>query len=86
MTTATQQMNIPTWKEVVGNALLVEYELKFDVNFSQRKHIYFITLLCVCAYRNDKKHIEQKFANFLYDVFLHNAMMFIFLHNISSRS
>lgn len=49
MTTATKQMNIPTWKEVVGNALLVEYELKFDVNFSQRKHIYFIILLCVCV-------------------------------------
>lgn len=50
MTTASQQLNIPTWKEVIGNALLVEYELKFDVNFSQRKHIYFITLtLCVCV-------------------------------------
>lgn len=54
MTTASQQVNIPTWKEVIGNALLVEYELKFDVNFSQRKHIYFI-ILCVCACRNDKK-------------------------------
>lgn len=42
MTTATQQANIPTWKEVIGNSLLVEYELKFDVNFSQRKHILFL--------------------------------------------
>lgn len=49
MTTATQQVNIPTWKEVIGNALLVEYELKFDVNFSQRKHIRFITCACVCV-------------------------------------
>lgn len=38
MITATQQKNIPTWKEVIGEGLLVEYEFKFDVNFSQRKH------------------------------------------------
>lgn len=57
MTMATQQVNIPTWKEVIGNALLVEYELKFDVNFSQRKHIHFITQ-CVCV-RRDKKYLAK---------------------------
>lgn len=41
MTTATQQIKVPTWKEVIGNSLLIEYELKFDVNFSDRKHILF---------------------------------------------
>lgn len=75
MTTATQQVNIPTWKEVIGNALLVEYELKFDVNFSQRKHIYFIALTCACVLvkfsaQVDKKHIELKFAIFRFMVSL----------------
>lgn len=70
MTTASQQLNIPTWKEVIGNALLVEYELKFDVNFSQRKHIYFITLRVCVRTILMKKHIELKFAHFLYDVSL----------------
>lgn len=42
MTTATQQIKVPTWKEVIGNSLLIEYELKFEVNFSDRKHIFFI--------------------------------------------
>lgn len=44
MTTASQQQRVPTWREIVGSSLLVEYELKFDVNFSQRKHFYFITV------------------------------------------
>jgi hypothetical protein len=43
MTIASQQQKVPTWREIVGSALLIEYELKFDVNFSQRKHFYFIT-------------------------------------------
>ena len=42
MTTATNQNKIPTWKEVIGDGLLIEYELKFDVDFSQRKHIFFV--------------------------------------------
>jgi hypothetical protein len=42
MTTATQQAKIPTWKEVIGNSLLIEFELKFDVNFSHRKQKFFI--------------------------------------------
>lgn len=58
MTTATQQVNIPTWKEIIGNALLVEYELKFDVNFSQRKHINFI-ILCLCAWC-DKNYLHSR--------------------------
>ncbi|KAL7022048.1 hypothetical protein ACKWTF_012111 [Chironomus riparius] len=36
MTTASQQQKVPTWREIVGSSLLVEYELKFDVNFSQQ--------------------------------------------------
>lgn len=42
MTTATNQNKIPTWKEVIGDGLLIEYELKFDVDFSQRKHICLV--------------------------------------------
>lgn len=42
MITATQQKNIPTWKEVIGDGLLVEFEFKFEVNFSQRKHIFVL--------------------------------------------
>lgn len=44
MTTASQQVRVPTWREIVGSSLLIEYELKFDVNFSQRKHIFPILL------------------------------------------
>lgn len=42
MTTASQQQKVPTWREIIGSSLLVEYELKFDVNFSQRKHIFIL--------------------------------------------
>lgn len=57
MTTATQQANIPTWKEVIGNALLIEYELKFDVNFSQRKH--YLGLAMVFYYTTQMCHTEK---------------------------
>lgn len=67
MTTASQQINIPTWKEVIGNALLVEYELKFDVNFSQRKHIlfYYISFppsgsVCLCLERKSVSLMIKK--------------------------
>lgn len=60
MTTATQQTNIPTWKEVIGNSLLIEYELKFDVNFSQRKHILdFIFFLAALFYYTTQNGIEK---------------------------
>lgn len=52
MTTASQQIRVPTWREIVGSALLVEYELKFDVNFSQRKH------LPIFYYRTISTHIH----------------------------
>lgn len=64
MTTASQQVNIPTWKEVIGNALLVEYELKFDVNFSQRKHVYFIRISCVCGCVLKEKSHQAKVCTF----------------------
>lgn len=69
MTTASQQIKVPTWKEIIGNALLIEYELKFDVNFSQRKHIYFYNTAwkkmsrcacinsCVRAFKCESFHI-----------------------------
>lgn len=34
---ATKQENIPTWKEVIGDAVLIEYKLQFAVNFSYGK-------------------------------------------------
>lgn len=67
MTTASQQVNIPTWKEVIGNALLVEYELKFDVNFSQRKHIYFTyDILCVFALLDGTKVTSSESLNIFF--------------------
>jgi hypothetical protein len=92
MTTATQQVNIPTWKEVIGNALLVEYELKFDVNFSQRKQIFiFIAFPCACVFvessvRVDKKHIELKFAIFRFMMSLLFCLPTPFLEIITFRS
>lgn len=66
MITATQQKNIPTWKEVIGDGLLVEYEFKFDVNFSQRKHlilrIFAMLSKCVCCYDKKKKFVPCNFT------------------------
>lgn len=34
MVTATKQEKIPTWKEVIGNDVLIDFKLKFSINFS----------------------------------------------------
>lgn len=34
MVKAMRQENVPTWKEVIGDSVLIEYKLQFAVNFS----------------------------------------------------
>lgn len=31
---ASKQENIPTWEELIGNGVLIELDLQFEVNFS----------------------------------------------------
>uniref|UniRef100_A0A182QH35 Uncharacterized protein n=1 Tax=Anopheles farauti TaxID=69004 RepID=A0A182QH35_9DIPT len=34
MVSAVSQKKIPTWREVIGESVLIEYKLKFALNFS----------------------------------------------------
>lgn len=37
MVSAVSQKKIPTWREVIGESVLIEYKLKFALNFSYGK-------------------------------------------------
>lgn len=41
MVKAMRQENVPTWKEVIGDGVLIEYKLQFAVNFSYGDYIFF---------------------------------------------
>lgn len=46
MVKAMRQENVPTWKEVIGDGVLIEYKLQFAVNFSYgNKCVWIATVL-----------------------------------------
>ena len=44
-----KQEAIPTWEELIGDSILIEYKSKFSVNFSHGKKSVRVCLMCVCA-------------------------------------
>uniref|UniRef100_A0A182Y3M8 Dynein heavy chain tail domain-containing protein n=1 Tax=Anopheles stephensi TaxID=30069 RepID=A0A182Y3M8_ANOST len=51
MVSAVSQKKIPTWREVIGESVLIEYKLKFALNFSYGKTTISFLFSCMVSNR-----------------------------------